>query len=399
MRASRATARAALVLLVSASIACLPRADAAMPEDGSSAGTVNEGALRRLRARNAHPPGCAAPGSEDAAARWCEIATDGGVTIRNRARLREVVRASEKKLARERASSPDASSASSDADAVDAVAAGRAVVDAVDAAVEKFDASELARVKKEKAKEKREATKRALIGAREGRAKPAPAAKEAKAFKCRKRLRSSGEIFQYVCAVTDSARKRPAASKDAAGSPPSAGASSPLPSKKTKEDPLAGIEPSARCDEFRAWLAAYDVDGGAGGGSGGEGSRPRFWRVLARRHDGFATLAKLAAHAVRDGGTGVGRVREAIEGRASRAYKALSREIHPDKLGAFFRDDATPCGGKGGGDAARERMREMLRAAFDRAADLKTCVLKPLRCELKEGELLRMLGEGSRDEL
>ena len=48
---------------------------------------------------------------------------------------------------------------------------------------------------------------------------------------------------------------------------------------------------------------------------------------------------------------------------------------------------------------ARERMREMLRAAFDRAADLKTCVLKPLRCELKEGELLRMLGEGSRDEL
>ena len=394
MRASRATARAALVLLVSASIACLPRADAAMPEDGSSAGTVNEGALRRLRARNAHPPGCAAPGSDDAAARWCEIATDGGVTIRNRARLREVVRAAEKKLARERASSPDASSASSDADAADAVAAGRAVVDAVDAAVEKFDASELARVRKEKAKEKREATKRALIGAREGRAKPAPAAKEAKAFKCRKRLRSSGDI-QYVCAVTDSARKRPAASKDAAASPPSAGASSPPPSKKTKEDPLAGIEPSARCDEFRAWLAAYDVDGG----SGGDESRPRFWRVLARRHDGFATLAKLAAHAVRDGGTGVGRVREAIEGRASRAYKALSREIHPDKLGAFFRDDATPCGGKGGGDAAMERMREMLRAAFDRAADLKTCVLKPLRCELKEGELLRMLGEGSRDEL
>lgn len=394
MRASRATARAALVLLVSASIACLPRADAAMPEDGSSAGTVNEGALRRLRARNAHPPGCAPPGSEDAAARWCEIATDGGVTIRNRARLREVVRAAEKKLARERASSPDASLASSDA--ADAVAAGRAVVDAVDAAVEKFDASELARVRKEKAKEKREATKRALIGAREGRAKPAPAAKEAKAFKCRKRLRSSGDI-QYVCAVTDSARKRPAASKDAAASAPSAGASSPPPSKKTKEDPLAGIEPSARCDEFRAWLAAYDVDGG----SGGEESRPRFWRVLARRHDGFATLAKLAAHAVRDGGTGVGRVREAIEGRASRAYKALSREIHPDKLGAFFRDDATPCGGAGagGGDTARERMREMLRAAFDRAADLKTCVLKPLRCELKEGELLRMLGEGSKDEL
>lgn len=395
MRASRATARAALVLLVSASIACLPRADAAMPEDGSSAGTVNEGALRRLRARNAHPPGCAPPGSETAAARWCEIATDGGVTIRNRARLREVVRAAEKKLARERASSPDASSASSDVDAVDAVAAGRAVVDAVDAAVEKFDASELARVRKEKAKEKREATKRALIGAREGRAKPAPAAKEAKAFKCRKRLRSDSGDIQYVCAVTDSARKRPAAPKDAAASPPSAGASSPPPTKKTKEDPLAGIEPSARCDEFRAWLAAYDVDGG----SGGEESRPRFWRVLARRHDGFATLAKLAAHAVRDGGTGVGRVREAIEGRASRAYKALSREIHPDKLGAFFRDDATPCGGKGGGDAARERMREMLRAAFDRAADLKTCVLKPLRCELKEGELLRMLGEGSRDEL
>jgi hypothetical protein len=388
------------MLLVSASIACLPRADAAMPEDGSSAGTVNEGALRRLRARNAHPPGCAAPGSEDAAARWCEIATDGGVMIRNRARLREVVRAAEKKLARERASSPDAS-ASSDANDVDAVAAGRAVVDAVDAAVEKFDASELARVKKEKAKEKREATKRALIAAGFGRAKPAPAAKEAKAFKCRKRLRSSGDI-QYVCAVTDSARKRPAASKDAAASAPSAGASSSPPSKKTKEDPLAGIEPSARCDEFRAWLAAYDKDGGSGGGSGGSGgeeSRPRFWRVLARRHDGFATLAKLAAHAVRDGGTGVGRVREAIEGRASRAYKALSREIHPDKLGAFFRDDATPCGGKGGGGAARERMREMLRAAFDRAADLKTCVLKPLRCELNEGELLRMLGEGSRDEL
>lgn len=61
---------------------------------------------------------------------------------------------------------------------------------------------------------------------------------------------------------------------------------------------------------------------------------------------------------------------------ATKTYKALSREIHPDKLGSFFR--RTP-------KCDKQQVKDMLRTVFDRATDLKNCVLKPLRCDLKLG--------------
>jgi hypothetical protein len=34
----------------------------------------------------------------------------------------------------------------------------------------------------------------------------------------------------------------------------------------------------------------------------------------------------------------------------------------------------------------KQEVKDMLRAVFDRATDLKNCVLKPLRCDMKVGE-------------
>ena len=33
----------------------------------------------------------------------------------------------------------------------------------------------------------------------------------------------------------------------------------------------------------------------------------------------------------------------------------------------------------------KEEIKDMLRSVFDRATDLKNCVLKPLRCDIKRG--------------
>ena len=64
----------------------------------SSQGTLNTEALRKMHFRQAQPPGCKGPG-EEGKGRWCEIMSDGGITVRNVERLREVVRAGEKKEA------------------------------------------------------------------------------------------------------------------------------------------------------------------------------------------------------------------------------------------------------------------------------------------------------------
>ena len=90
----------------------------------------------------------------------------------------------------------------------------------------------------------------------------------------------------------------------------------------------------------------------------------------------FGTLERLREHATGEGGTGTGKIREAIESKAAKAYKALSRETHPDKLGGLFRRQPR-CGDEG--------TRNMLRAVFDRATDMRNCVMKPLRCELGGG--------------
>jgi hypothetical protein len=63
----------------------------------SSQGTLNPEALRKMHFRAAQPPGC--KGGEEGKGRWCEIMSDGGITVRNVDRLHEVVKVGEKKEA------------------------------------------------------------------------------------------------------------------------------------------------------------------------------------------------------------------------------------------------------------------------------------------------------------
>ena len=59
-------------------------------EPSSSHGTLNTAALRKLHFKQAQPPGCK-KGDEEGGGkgRWCEIMSDGGITIRNLERLLE----------------------------------------------------------------------------------------------------------------------------------------------------------------------------------------------------------------------------------------------------------------------------------------------------------------------
>ena len=62
--------------------------------------------------------------------------------------------------------------------------------------------------------------------------------------------------------------------------------------------------------------------------------------------------------------------REAIERKAVKSYKALSKDCHPDKLPRAV------------GVACAKELDAMMRAVFERAEALKHCVTKPLRCTL-----------------
>ncbi|KAK3283534.1 hypothetical protein CYMTET_8767 [Cymbomonas tetramitiformis] len=72
-----------------------------------------------------------------------------------------------------------------------------------------------------------------------------------------------------------------------------------------------------------------------------------------------------------------GKVADALETKATKTYKKISKEMHPDKQVKFFRN-APRC------EKEKAVLVEMLKAIFDRAADLKSCIMKPLRCELPD---------------
>ena len=136
----------------------------------SSQGTLNTEALRKMHFRQAQPPGCKGPG-EEGKGRWCEIMSDGGITVRNVERLREVVRAGEKKEASGKL--PDGSDEL--ATLRRELIAGRAASSALDAAVAKFDKGEKTRLGQKSTK----------TGPASGRKQ-----READQFKCRKDLKA-----------------------------------------------------------------------------------------------------------------------------------------------------------------------------------------------------------------
>ena len=89
----------------------------------------------------------------------------------------------------------------------------------------------------------------------------------------------------------------------------------------------------------------------------------------ASQYEAFGALAKLRRHLHAVGGE-TGKAREAIERKATTTYRALSRDVHPDKLPRAV------------GAACAKQLEGMMRAVFDRAEALKHCITKPLRCTL-----------------
>ena len=342
MRSRRRSLVRILLLVLALGSACSTSAGDEVDADGassSSTGSVNPEAVRRMHFRRAQPPGCRPAGEHDGGW-WCEITSDGGIAVRNVERLREVVRSAEKRAA-ERDEARESDDVSGEAASRRReLLAGRAALAAVDAAVAKFDAEDAKRVRGG-------SSFRAGSSSRAGR--------RVDALKCRKdRTRKDVDDVRYVCTVTSSARVAPESSSADATTQGSTG---------------VDASDESRCDELLAWRAKYEEEDAEG--------KPEFWRWLSRRHSIFGNLERLREHATGEGGTGTGKIRAAIESKAAKAYKALSRETHPDKLGGLFRRQPR-CGDKG--------TRNMLRAVFDRATDMRNCVMKPLRCELESGE-------------
>ena len=315
----------------------------------SSHGTLNPDALRKMRFRKAQPPGCRGPG-EEGKGRWCEIMIDGGVTIRNVERLREVIRAGEKKAASGKLGDDSDELAELRRELI----AGRAAVTALETATTKFAKGEKTRL----------AQKSTKSGPASGRKK-----REPEQFKCRKDLKDQDvEKLKYVCTVTEYKTKRESGGggggkeggggdggmKEGKGSGGSGGGGS-----------MAEMTNDERCKVLTRWMSQYRGDP--------TDEKTVFWKWLSTNHQSFESLEKLKEHSL-NAGTGSGKVRTAIESKATKTYKSLSREIHPDKLGSFFRK--TP-------KCDKQEMKDMLRTVFDRATDLKNCVLKPLRCDLK----------------
>ena len=338
MRSRRRSLERLLLLVLALGSACSTSAGDEVDADAAS-GSVNPDAVRRMHFRRAQPPGCRPAGERDGGW-WCEIASDGGIAVRNVERLREVVRSAEKRAERDETREADEDSDEA-ASLRRELLAGRAALAAVDAAVAKFDA---------------EGAKRVRGGSSSRSGSSSRARRRVDALKCRKDLnRKDVEDMRYVCTVTSSVRV--------------AAKSSPTDAKNQGSNPTgADASDDSRCDELLAWRAKYEEEDADG--------KPEFWRWLSRRHSNFGTLDRLREHATGEGGTGTGKIREAIESKAAKAYKALSRETHPDKLGGLFRRQPR-CGDEGTSN--------MLRAVFDRATDMRNCVMKPLRCELGGG--------------
>ena len=315
---------------------------------------VSQGAVR-VAWKEIHPPGCK-PADAETARRWCEIDDDGVITVRNPVRFNEVMKLEDRRLEAMRAH-PDAEYNEHELyHLAKQVRAGRAATNALKRATDKFDAAERERLRSPGVKKAPN-----MSGAHKRRV--------AEIYRCRKDFNPNSDAaareadtgWGYVCSVIEYRAWNPSTNPEAGRRP-------------NVTDPATGRNVTARapetdqqkCARLRHYKHKYDADTSEG--------KPKFRRWLANAHPGFAQLEKLRDHATSDGGTGVGKVREVIEERASKAYKAISRELHPDKLRSIFNTQA---------ECAEDRvgMTAMLKEQFDRATDLRNCVLKPLRCE------------------
>lgn len=281
-------------------------------------GAVNEEAQRKLMKkmawREANPLHCKR--GEEGRSWWCGVNDDDTIAIRNEARLQEVAGIVQKKF-------PDERSADDKATLV----AAEAVAEAHRKAV-----------KSNREKEKK--------SKKDGGKKKVPSE-----FRCRKDGSSKDiDLLRYICTVSEYSVQAPSSSSGSA----------PPPSPRKSDD--------EKCADFREWQAAFAADASE--------TKAEFFAFLATKHEGYGMLEKLKQHSD-DAGTGTGKMREAIERKATDLFRKFSREVHPDKL-------PRPC--------AADIM-EMMQQVSDRAKKLQQCILRPLRCELRLG------GEPTHEEL
>ena len=313
---ARALLVAAFVLVASSSTATAAAAGIPFSGRGKHPGTqrVNEGAVR-VAWRDVHPPGCK-PLDADTSKRWCELDDDGVITVRNPVRFDEVMKLEDKRH-QAMVEHPDADAGYLEHEIYNlakAVRAGRAATNALKRATDKFDAAERDRLRSpgvKKAPKNASARKRRVVDV----------------LRCRKDWNPNSEAagfekdtgWGYVCSVNQYKihRAEPTTNPEA--------------KQRNDTDPATGKErvrapetDTQKCARLRHYKYKYDLDGSEG--------KPKFRRWLASAHAGFAQLEKLRDHATSDGGTGVGKVREIIEERANKAYKAISRELHPGQI-------------------------------------------------------------------
>jgi len=170
----------------------------------------------------------------------------------------------------------------------------------------------------------------------------------------------SPEAVEFSCTVSDHTLEAAAAAGEESGTGPSAG---------SKGGPTAATpakdSPEERCGKYKLWKLEY-----AAAFVPSEGTvSDDFYDYLAAHYEPFGALAKLRRHLHAVGGE-TGKARAAIERKAVKSYKALSKDCHPDKLPRAV------------GAACAKEMDTMMRAVFERAEALKHCITKPLRCTL-----------------
>eukprot|EP00976_Prorocentrum_cordatum_P029987 610566-Prorocentrum_minimum.AAC.1 len=229
----------------------------------------------KLQLIRAQPVECI-PG-EGGEGRWCQVHDDGSVTLRNPNILRDKVKSANKRLEKGKVGEEDSSALKLE------IAASKAVLQASEEADTKYKKDEVQRLKKFKGSER--------VPSR---------------YRCRKNKKLLElEQLEYKCTVTE--YKIPVMD-------------SKVP--KEKDGSSQDISDNDRCKDLLAWLSKFQADKTEG--------KTAFWSFLAQVHDGFADLEKLKTHSL-NFGTGTGKVLDALEMKASKTYKQISKELHPDK--------------------------------------------------------------------
>ena len=322
----------------------------------AQADTANADALARRAARKewrqAWPGGCREyEGRKEAKGRFCSLTAsvagrdgrditdldDVTMTIGSVSRLRELAAAFSKRQAR---STETLVPTAQDH-------AARAALAAVELAAGKH------------AKRDGERRQQAKKQKREVPARRVPA--EYRCVKSTKTEPKSPEALEFTCSVSDHTLEAAAAAGEEPGttSTSSDGEGGPTAAPPAKDGP------EERCGKYKLWKAEYTAAFVPSDSTVGDG----FYDYLAAHYEPFGALAKLRRHLHAVGGE-TGKAREAIERKAVKSYKALSKDCHPDKLPRAV------------GAACAKEMDGMMRAVFDRAEALKHCITKPLRCTL-----------------